>query len=113
MPSRRAPIARSSSRSSKRSDGMQTGAVISGAAVAPEAGVVAVGEIVGAHALHGLLRVRPYQPSAPSLAPGRRVFLERDGAWHQATVTHAGAHGRGKLLLGLDVVRDRTAAEGL
>jgi len=92
---------------------MQTGAVIPGAAVAPEADGVPVGEIVGAHALHGLLRVRPYQPSAPSLAPGRRVFLERDGAWHPATVTHAGAHGRGMLLLGLDVVRDRTAAEAL
>src|SRR5262245_30776851 len=113
MRSRRAPTARSSSRSSKRSDGMRTGVVLPGAAVTPDPDAVAVGEIVGAHALRGLLRVRPYQPSPPSLAAGRRVLLERDGAWSEAQVTHAGAHGRGMLLLGLDGVSDRTAADAL
>jgi 16S rRNA processing protein RimM len=92
---------------------MRTGVVLPGAAVTPDPDAVAVGEIVGAHALRGLLRVRPYQPAPPSLAAGRRVLLERDGAWSEAQVTHAGAHGRGMLLLGLDGVSDRTAADAL
>jgi 16S rRNA processing protein RimM len=88
-------------------------AVIPGTVVAPDAGAVPVGEIVGAHALRGLLRARRYQTATMSLAPGGRVLLERDGTWHEAIVTHAGAHGRGMLLLGLDGVGDRTTAEGL
>jgi len=92
---------------------MAAGTVMPGAAVTPDPTAVAVGEIVGAHALRGLLRVRPYQPSTPAFVAGRRVLLERDGAWEELTVTHAGAHGRGMLLLGLDGVADRTAAEAL
>src|SRR5438128_2144996 len=63
MPPRLARTARSSSRSSKRSE------------PAPIGAVVAVGEIVGAHALRGWLRLRAYQPPAPSLVPGRRVLI--------------------------------------
>src|SRR2546426_10091328 len=68
MPPRLARTARSSSRSSKRSEPAPTGAV------------VAVGEIVGAHALRGWLRLRAYQPPAPSLVPGRRVLIAQAGA---------------------------------
>ena len=92
---------------------MRVAAVLPGPPATPDPDAVAVGEVIGAHALRGWLRVKPYQPSAPSLTPGRRVFLERDGAWRAATVRHAGAHGRGLLLLGLDDVADRAAAEAL
>jgi 16S rRNA processing protein RimM len=92
---------------------MRAGTAIPGPAIAPDPDAVAVGEIVGAHALRGLLRVRPYQPGTPTLAQGRRVLLESGGSWSEAEVTHAGAHGRGLLLLGLDGVGDRTAAEAL
>jgi 16S rRNA processing protein RimM len=87
--------------------------VLPGSAATPDPSAVPVGEIVGAHALRGLTRVRPYQPPAPSLAPGRRVLLERAGAWRETTITHAQAHGRGGILLGLEGVSDRTAAEAL
>ena len=92
---------------------MRAGTAIPGPAIAPDPDAVAVGEIVGAHALHGMLRVRPYQPDTPTLAEGRRIMLERNGSWSEVDVTHAGAHGRGVVLLGLDGVCDRTAAEAL
>ena len=92
---------------------MPDGVLLPGSAATPDPSAVAVGEIVGAHALRGLTRVRPYQPPAPSLAPGRHVLLERGGSWREAVVTHAKAHGRGGILIGLAGVRDRTAAEAL
>src|SRR5438093_13351643 len=89
MPPRLARTARSSSRSSKRSEPAPTGAV------------VAVGEIVGAHALRGWLRLRAYQPPAPSLVPGRRVLIAQAGACRQLEVRSAAPHGRGLLPLAL------------
>src|SRR2546425_912698 len=67
MPLRPAPTARSSSRSSKRSDP-----------------ILPVGEIVAAHALRGLVRVRAYQPGSPSLGAGRHVLLDRAGSLSEA-----------------------------
>ena len=101
MRPRRAPTARSSSRSSKSAE--------------PGAGrdVVAVGEVSGAHALRGLLRVRPYQPPAPTLRPGVTIFLERDGRRTAARVLSAAPHGRSVLLVGLEGIDGRTAAERL
>src|SRR5215469_1436761 len=100
MRPRLAPIARSSSRSSKRSEPPGTGGVSEppggGGVVEPPR--VAVGEIIAAHALGGLVRVRPYQPPAPSLAPGRRVVIERDGERRPATLASVARHGRGTLL---------------
>jgi 16S rRNA processing protein RimM len=75
--------------------------------------VVAVGEIVGAHALRGWVRVHAYQPPAPSLVAGGRVVLEQDGVRREVRVTHAAPHGQGLVLLGLEGVADRTAAEAL
>jgi len=72
-----------------------------------------VGDIVGAHALRGLLRVRAYQPLAPSLTAGRVVLLEHAGHRWSAQVLSAAPHGRGLVLLGLEGVEDRTAAEGM
>ena len=88
-------------------------AVLPGQPVAPDPGAVAVGQVVGAHALRGWVRVKAYQPPAPSLTPGRRVLLERAGQWREMTVRHAGEHGRGLVLLGLEAVPDRDAAEAL
>jgi 16S rRNA processing protein RimM len=74
---------------------------------------VAVGEIVGAHALRGWLRLRAYQPPVPSLAAGNRVLLEQDGVRREVQVTSAAPHARTIVLLGLEGVTDRTAAEAL
>src|SRR2546425_8562693 len=101
MPPRLARTARSSSRSSKRSEPAPTGAV------------VAVGEIVGAHALRGWLRLRAYQPPAPSLVPGRRVLIAQAGVCRELEVRSAAPHGRGLVLLALAGVDDRRAAEAL
>ena len=75
--------------------------------------MVAVGEIVGAHALRGWLRVRAYQPPAPSLVPGRRVLIEHAGACRELEVVSATPHGRGLVLLALAGIEERGAAEAL
>src|SRR2546425_6939983 len=103
MPPRLARTARSSSRSSKRGE----------PAPLPDGAPVAVGEIVGAHALRGWLRVRAYQPPAPSLVPGRRVLIERRGARREVEVRSATRHGRGLVLLALAGIDDRPSAEAL
>src|SRR2546430_5934526 len=103
MPPRLARTARSSSRSSKRGE----------PAPSPNGAVVAVGEIVGAHALRGWLRLRAYQPPAPSLVPGRRVLIAQAGACRELEVRSAAPHGRGLVLLALAGVDDRGAAEAL
>jgi len=74
---------------------------------------VAVGEIVAAHALRGLVRMRAYQPPAPSLVPGVEVILERADMRRAARIVSAAPHARGQLLLCLEGVTDRTTAEGL
>src|SRR2546426_9917224 len=101
MPPRLARTARSSSRSSKRSEPAATGAV------------VAVGEIVGAHALRGWLRLRAYQPPAPSLVPGRRVLIAQAGACRGLEGRSAAPHGRGLVPLALPGVDARRAARAL
>jgi len=68
---------------------------------------------VGPHALRGLVRVRAYQPPAPSLVSGRVIELERAGLRREARVLSAGAHGRGLVLVALEGVSDRSAAEAL
>src|SRR6266850_333958 len=96
MPQRHAPTARSSSRSSKRSDA-----------------AIAVGEIVGAHALKGMVRVRAYQPPVPSLRAGRAIVLEHGGMEREARVCSAAPHGRGLVLVQLEGIAGRDAAEAL
>ena len=108
MPPPPAPTARSSSRSSKRND-----ARAPGGGPSESSSLLAVGEIVAAHALNGILRFRPYQPPASSLVPGRTVVLEDGAGRRPVRVTSAAPHGRGLVLLGLDGVCDRTAAETL
>src|SRR5262249_6507628 len=103
MPRPLAPTARSSSRSSKTSDPSATA----------DTSAVAVGQGVGAHAMRGLLRMRAYQPRAPSLVAGGRIVLERDAVARATTVVSATPHGRGLVLLAIEGVADRTAAEAL
>ena len=59
-----------------------------------------------------MLRVRAYQPPAPSLRAGRVVLIERADGLHEAKVSSAAPHGR-VLLVALDGVVDRDAAEAL
>lgn len=110
MPPRPAPIARSSSRSSKTSDGAS---LPGDALTAPDHTAIAVGDVVAAHALRGEVRVHAYQPPAPSLVAGRRVLLERDGAWRDVGIVSAAPHGRAGVRVAFEGVADRDAAEAL
>jgi 16S rRNA processing protein RimM len=74
---------------------------------------VAVGEIVAAHALRGAVRVRAYQPPAPSLAAGACVVLERAGERSERRVVSASPFRGGLVLVHLAGVADRGAAERL
>src|SRR2546425_10407865 len=103
MPPRLARTARSSSRSSKTSE----------PAPSSTGAVVAVGEVVGAHALRGWLRLRAYQPPAPSLVPGRRVLIAQAGACRELGGRSAAPHGRGLVLLALAGGHDRRAGQAL
>jgi 16S rRNA processing protein RimM len=58
------------------------------------------------------VRVRAYQPPAPSLAAGRRVLIEHAGARREVEIHSVTPHGRG-LLMALGGVEGRTAAEAL
>jgi len=69
--------------------------------------------VVAAHGLHGLLRVRAYQPPAPSLAPDRLIRLEQAAAGREARIASAAPHGCGLVLVALTGVGDRAAAEAL
>jgi len=67
--------------------------------------------VAGAHALKGMLRVRAYHLPAPSLTAGRAIFLERNGVVKETRVVSAAPHGRGLILLGVEGIADRDAAE--
>ncbi len=74
---------------------------------------MAVGEIVAAHALRGAVRVRAYHPPAPSLVAGARIMLERDGETTPHRVIAASAFRGTLVLVQLDGVATRNAAEAL
>ena len=59
------------------------------------------------------MRVRAYQPPAPSLRPGAIVALEQDGRRRDVRLASVAPHGRGLLLVSLDGITARDAAEGL
>jgi len=79
----------------------------------PDDDTLPVGQIVSAHALRGAVRVRPYQPPAPSLRAGRTVVLDVAGTRREATIRSAAPHARGLVLVELDGVATREAAEAL
>lgn len=45
----------------------------------PDGPPLAVGIVTGAHGIHGVLRVRVFDPDSVALEPGRTVMLRRDG----------------------------------
>jgi 16S rRNA processing protein RimM len=57
--------------------------------------------------------MRAYQPPAPSLVPGVEVILERADMRRPVRLVSTAPHARGQLLLGIEGISDRTAAEGL
>ena len=69
--------------------------------------------MVAAHGLRGLLCVRAYHPPAPSLAATRRVFLEHRGERRAVVLTRVTPFTRGRLLVSVEGIADRTAAEAL
>ena len=60
-----------------------------------------------------MVRMRAYQPPAPSLVPGVVVVLERGDMRREARIISAAPHARGLVLLQLEGIGDRTAAEAL
>ena len=75
--------------------------------------MIAVGEVVAAHALRGVVRVRVYHPPATSLVAGRCVFLERDGVRSGVAVRSAAPFRGGLALVAFAGVGYRDAAEAL
>jgi 16S rRNA processing protein RimM len=75
--------------------------------------LLSVARVAGAHGIRGALRVRPHGGESATLAAGCRVTLRRAGHDTMHTITRVAAHGRGQLLVELDGLRDRTAAEAL
>src|SRR5271156_4837568 len=75
MRSPRAPIARLSSRSSKRSNSRHSTISSAGA----PADLIRVGQIGAPHGLRGALKFRPDDPGSTLLDELERVFIERDG----------------------------------
>jgi 16S rRNA processing protein RimM len=108
MPRRPARIARSSSRSSKKAD-----AVAARTGGSADGSLLSVAHVTGAHGIRGALKVRPHGGGTTSLAAGREITLRRGGHVTVHTITRATAHGRGQLLVELDGLRERGAAETL
>src|SRR5262245_17420799 len=106
MPPPRAPIGRSSSRSSRTSDD-------AGRASGPARTHIAVAEVLAAHGLRGFVRARPFHWPAPSLSVGREVVLERGAVSRQARIAVISPIPRGRLLLAFAGIADRNAAEAL
>jgi 16S rRNA processing protein RimM len=70
-----------------------------------------VGEVVGLHGLRGVLKLRSYADSPAFFAPGLRLQMETlQGQAISGSVAWAKPHGKG-LLLALEGVDDRKAAE--
>jgi len=76
--------------------------------------MVAVGEVVAAHALRGVVRVRVYHPPTPSLSEGRSILLEEPGGTRRDIPVLSATPFRGGLMLvALPGIDNRDAAEAL
>lgn len=79
----------------------------------PHDDTLPIGDIIGVHGLRGAVKLRSYAESPAFFAPGRQLRLEdREGRLTDETVAWAQPHGKG-LLLALEGVADRDAAEAL
>lgn len=85
---------------------------MAGAATAPTH--VPIGDVIGAHGVRGLVRVRLYNDASSLLASRPTIDLEGPDA-PRVTYAIRGAtpHGRGTWLVDLEAVGDRTEAERL
>lgn len=72
---------------------------------------VCLGVVTGAHGLHGLLRVRPYTDVPEDIAAYGPVQSE-DGK-REFTLDVRNRTGKGQILVHIDGVDDRTAAEAM
>ena len=79
----------------------------------PEDPLLSVARVTGAHGIRGGLKVRAHGGGTTSLVAGREVTLRRGEHDTMHTITRATAAGRGKLLVELEGVSDRLAAEAL
>lgn len=75
-------------------------------------GWLPLGEIVAAHGLRGLVRVRCYNPESELVRPGLEVALARRGERRPARVERASWHGR-MLLVAFAGVSSRERAQAL
>jgi 16S rRNA processing protein RimM len=72
-----------------------------------------IGEIVGAHGLQGAVKTRSYADSPALFERGQVLRLEPfEGNARKITVAWAKPHGQ-KILMAIEGVNDRTAAEAL
>ncbi len=75
---------------------------------------VAVGRVVSAHGIHGKLIIEPMTENPDRFRPGSRLHLEGEGDVPEAEVIIQTADPyKGKLLVSLPEVTDRTGAEAL
>ena len=72
-----------------------------------------IAEIVGVHGLRGVVKLRSYADSPTLFEPGRAFRLEdSDGQAQTLSIDWAKPHGKG-MLLAIEGVSDRNAAEAL
>jgi 16S rRNA processing protein RimM len=81
----------------------------------PQDGLLLIGKVVGAHGLHGLLRLQLSGEVGSALTPGARLALasEEPGARDLYAVSRAAPGRRGEWRVQLDGVTSRDEAEAL
>jgi 16S rRNA processing protein RimM len=70
-----------------------------------------IGRVIGAHGLHGALRLKPDYPETEILAKVARIWLERDGVSREFRLTGVTRVASGSLRITLDGVGDANAAD--
>jgi len=76
-------------------------------------GFIIFGRIVGAHGLHGALRVRAENPESPNLDIIKRLFVDRDGTMIEHRVESFAQAGRGALKVTLEGIQSVEQAQAL
>jgi 16S rRNA processing protein RimM len=74
--------------------------------------LIALGKVVNAHAIHGELRLRLFNPASTVLAPGSMIVLRRGNEQQQRRIVSVRPNKR-VLLLRLEGCESMTAAEAL
>ncbi len=74
--------------------------------------LIALGQVINTHAIHGELRLRLFNPSSTTLAPGSRVLLRRGNQLLERRVQSLRPHGHWQLVT-LEGCDSMSAAEAL